>query len=62
MKKNSEKSLNQGLINRARNKNYLIKSNTSSSLEPIISGNIQTNSQLFKTKDFAAWSEKILAL
>ena len=52
LKNNSDKTLNQRIIRRARNKNYLIRSKEGSSLEPIISGNIQTNSQLFKTQGY----------
>ena len=52
LKNNSEKTLNQRIIRRARNKNYLIRSKAGSSLEPIISGDIQTNSKLFKTQGY----------
>ena len=52
LKNNSEKTLNQRIIGRARNKNYLIRSKAGSSLEPIISGDIETNSQLFKTQGY----------
>ena len=52
LKNNSDKTLNQRINKRVRNKDYLIRSKAGSSLEPIISGEIQTNSQLFKTQGY----------
>ena len=52
LKNNSDKTLNQRINKRVRNKDYLIRSKAGSSLEHIISGDIQTNSQLFKTQGY----------
>ena len=52
LKNKSDKNLNEGIIKKITSKNYLIRSRKSSRLDPIVSGNIETNSQLFKTQGY----------